>query len=90
MFTNINTSVNVKQTVLHHGFEFVLNIIDMLVVVLLLYCYYEYVQNFGQRNLKEKELFRIKTLTLTSVKYNYVIRNEVYQEIALETWLPRH
>ena len=90
MFTNINTSVNVKQTVLHHGFEFVLNIIDMLVVVLLLYCYYEYVQNFGQRNLKEKEPFRIKTLTLTSVKYNYVIRNEVYQEITLETWLPRH
>lgn len=48
------TSLQTNPKVLYHGLEFALGIIDMLVLILLLYCYYEYVQNFGERNLKEK------------------------------------
>ena len=47
-------SLQINLKVLYHGLEFALGIIDILVVILLLYCYYEYVQNFGERNLKEK------------------------------------
>ena len=43
------------QKVRDHACNLAYNIFDGVVVLILLFCYYEYVQKYGERNLKDKE-----------------------------------
>ena len=46
------------QKVRDHACNLAYNIFDGVVVLILLFCYYEYVQKYGERNLKDKECWK--------------------------------
>jgi len=45
-------------SVKEHACNLAYNIFDGVVVLILLFCYYEYVQKYGERNLKDKYMKR--------------------------------
>merc|ERR1711990_900951 len=58
------------HTVLDQSCGLLLHIFDSFVVLILFVCYYDYVQNYGPRNLRDKVMKGVKGISGERKKYN--------------------